>query len=96
MATTREKLEEAGKKILNNSRTELYLSMRFMGIALNSLDYKLDLTTTTVGTDADFIRFNPAYLLKMYIEEPRLLNRCYVHMILHSGKGGSGAVGPLL
>ena len=83
MATTREKLEEAGKKILNNSRTELYLSMRFMGIALNSLDYKLDLTTTTVGTDADFIRFNPAYLLKMYIEEPRLLNRCYVHMILH-------------
>ena len=83
MASTREKLEEAGKKILNNSRTELYLSMRFMGIALNSLDYKLDLTTTTVGTDADFIRFNPAYLLKMYIEEPRLLNRCYVHMILH-------------
>ena len=48
MATTREKLEEAGKKILNNSRTELYLSMRFMGIALNSLDYKLDVTTTTV------------------------------------------------
>ena len=68
MATTREKLEEAGKKILNNSRTELYLSMRFMGIALNSLDYKLDLTTTTVGTDADFIRQEK--------EDPELWDLC--------------------
>ena len=34
---TREQLEATGNKILNSVRTELYLSMRFMGPALGSL-----------------------------------------------------------
>lgn len=80
---TRIELETTGNKILNSVRTELYLSMRFMGPALGSLGFKMDLSTRTVGTDAAFIRFNPTYLLHTYIERPELLNRVYMHMLMH-------------
>ena len=80
---TRIELENTGNKILNSVRTELYLSMRFMGAALGSLDYRMDLSTRTVGTDAAYIRFNPTYILQTYIERPELLNRTYMHMLMH-------------
>ena len=72
-----------GKKILDASRTELYLSMRFLGPALHSLGFVMDLSTTSVGTDAAYIRFNPNYLFRLYVDRPRLLNRTYLHMVLH-------------
>lgn len=80
---TRIELEETGKKILNAVRTELYLSMRFMGPALGSLGFTMDLSTRTVGTDAVSIRYNPTYLLHTYIERPEILNRTYMHMLMH-------------
>ena len=79
----RVELDEMGKKILDASRTELYLSMRFLGPALHSLGFIMDLSTTTVGTDAAYIRFNPNYLFRLYVDRPRLLNRTYMHILLH-------------
>lgn len=80
---TRVELDNLGQRILNECRTELYLSMRFMGVALNSLDYRMDLSTRRVGTDAAFIRFNPNYLLQLYLEQPEKLNRTYMHLLMH-------------
>ncbi len=77
------RLEEGGLKVLSAARTELYMDMRFMGAALNSLSYEMDLSTTTVGTDAVSIRFNPSHVLRLFVEEPGRLNRTYVHMLLH-------------
>lgn len=79
----RVELEQMGKRILGIVRTELYLSMRFMGSALNSLGFCMDLSTRTVGTDAAFIRFHPNYLLQLYVERPEILNRTYMHLLLH-------------
>ena len=76
-------LEAGGVKALEASRTELYIAMRFMGAALMSLKYEMDLSTVTVGTDAVNIRYNPSYILKLFVEEPGKLNRTYLHMILH-------------
>ncbi|MBQ6734807.1 MAG: metallopeptidase [Lachnospiraceae bacterium] len=78
-----EKLDILGRRILNASRTELVLAMRFLAAPLNALDYVMDLTTTTVGSDAVYIRFNPDYLFHLYMEEPARLNRTYFHMLLH-------------
>ena len=79
----RVELDEMGKRILDTSRTELYLSMRFLGPALHSLGFIMDLSTTSVGTDAAYIRFNPNYLFSLYVDRPHLLNRTYLHMLLH-------------
>lgn len=77
------KLEEMGMRILNASRNELTLSMRFLSSPLNTLGYVMDLTTPTVGTDAAFIRFNPHHLRLLYLDQPAALNRTYLHILLH-------------
>lgn len=79
----REELRSIGERILSETRTELYLAMHFLGPALGSLSPVMDLSTTTVGTDAAFIRFNPKCLMTKYIEHPYWLKRCYLHMLLH-------------
>lgn len=79
----KEKLIKAGTGILNASKTELYVSMRFLDIALNSLDYEMDLSMKTIGTDSQKIRFNPRYLVENYQNGSVLINRAYLHMILH-------------
>ncbi len=79
----RRSLEDTGKEVLRSSRTELYIDMRFMASALNSLGFEMDLTTTSIGTDAVDIRFNPSYVLRLFVEEPGKLNRTYLHMLLH-------------
>ncbi|MBR5968979.1 MAG: metallopeptidase [Lachnospiraceae bacterium] len=77
------KLDILGKRILNASRTELILAMRFLAAPLDALSYVMDLTTTSVGTDAVYIRFHPNFLFQLYTEEPARLNRTYLHMLLH-------------
>lgn len=102
---TREQLEATGNKILNSVRTELYLSMRFMGPALGSLGFAMDLSTRTVGTDAVYIRFNPTYLLQTYIERPEIFKSdiyAYAHAlsvpayVFRKTARGCTAVGSLL
>ncbi len=80
---SRIELEEFGKRILNETRTELYLSMHFMARALDSLDYTMDLNTRRCGTDARSIHFNPQFLFALFVESPQKLDRLYLHMLLH-------------
>ncbi len=79
----KQELEGAGMKVLSASRAELYIEMRFMAAALSSLGYEMDLSTTSLGTDAVNIRFNPSFVLRLFLEEPGKLNRTYIHMLLH-------------
>ena len=81
--TLKQELETGGIRVLNAARNELYIDMRFMGAALSSLSFEMDLSTTSVGTDAVAIRFNPSYVIRLFVEEPGKLNRTYVHMLLH-------------
>ena len=81
--STREELTSYGERILEHVRTELFLSMRFMGEALSALHFVMDLRTHTVGCDAVNIRFNPLYLRQAFLDDPRSLNRTYLHMVLH-------------
>ena len=79
----REELSDIGSRILSTVCADLFISMHYMGPALGSLGYVMDLSTTTVGTDAEWIRFNPNYLMRLYLERPRRMNRTYLHMVLH-------------
>lgn len=51
MNETHEQLIKIGTGILGASRSELYLSMRFLDIALSTLGYEMNLSTLHVGTD---------------------------------------------
>lgn len=76
-------LSDFGNRILTEARTELYLAMRFMGRALDSLSYTLDLSTQRMGTDARTIHYNPTFVFHLFVESPQKLDRLYLHIILH-------------
>lgn len=78
-----DKMSYIGNKILVNSRNELYLSMRFFDLALNSLSYEINLSTVTIGTDGEKILYHPNYLISKYQDDKVLVNRMYIHMLLH-------------
>lgn len=76
-------LEQTGEKILRNVKTQLFLDMRFFGSALDMLRPEMDLSTTTIGTDAVTVRYNPNYLMRTFLEDPKKLCRTYVHILMH-------------
>lgn len=83
MNETHQKLIQIGQKILSASRNELYLSMRFLDVALSMLPYEMNLSSLYVGTDGIKILFNPRYLIQRYLSDRVLVNRLYLHMLLH-------------
>lgn len=72
-----------GEKILTASRTELYMSMRYLFLALNSFKVVRNQKTFYVGCDGETIYYNPLKLSEKYKYNPVLVNRAYLHMVLH-------------
>lgn len=83
MNEAHQQLIAVGTKILSASRNELYLSMRFLDLALSSLKYEMNLSSLYIGTDGVKILFNPRYLIQRYLSDRVLVNRAYLHMLLH-------------
>ena len=83
MHENHKKLDRIGRAILSSARNELYLNMRFLDVPLSGLDWAMNLNTPTVGTDGWSIQFNPRCLMEWYRQDTVLLNRAYLHMLLH-------------
>lgn len=77
------KLNEIGRDILSLSRNELYLKMRFLDVALSSYSFVLDEEIGTIGTDGMAVYYHPQYLGGLFREDRVLVNRVYLHMVLH-------------
>lgn len=57
--------------------------MRFLDLALSGLGYEMNVNTPTIGTDGVNILYNPTYLRRQYLDDLVVLNRTYLHMVLH-------------
>lgn len=77
------RLDALGKEILRMSRNELYLKMRYLDVALSSLRFGMDGEIGSIGTDGQVLYFHPGWLGGMYQKDRRLVNRAYLHIILH-------------
>ena len=76
-------LDSIGRQILRTARDELYFSMRFLDVALSSLGYEMDPELSPAGTDGQNIYFHPRQLGGLYKENRILVNRLYLHIVLH-------------
>ena len=81
--TLTSQLETIGEQILMVSRNELYLKMRFMDVALSGYAFVMDVGLETIGTDGLAIYYHPQYLGGLFREDRILVNRIYLHMVLH-------------
>lgn len=75
--------EEMSLKILRLVHDELYVELRYMGIALSALTPKTDRRLSTIATDGTSLFFSSEQLLRVFKKNPAYLNRLYLHTVLH-------------
>lgn len=72
-----------GIKILELTKSEIYLDLPHLLMALNALDFKSDYNIMTSATDGALFYFNPEKMIYLFKKNPVFLTRCYLHSILH-------------
>lgn len=77
------KLESLGEQILFALRDELYLSLRYLDVALCSFYYQMDTGAEPFGTDGMVIYYHPQHLGGLYKADRTGAKRAYLHMVLH-------------
>ncbi len=75
--------QEMADEILSLIRSELYLELRFMDVALSALSWKPAEGIDTFGTDGETLYYSMERLLQVYPVNSAFLNRLYLHSILH-------------
>lgn len=81
--TVAEKLDMVSQQILKLSGNELYMKMRFLDVALSSFVFVMDEGIETIGTEGKAIYYNPRWLGGLFKEDRILVNRVYLHMVMH-------------
>lgn len=74
---------EMSVKILNFVRNEIYLDLRFLGVALSAMPYEAKETLHTMATDGRVLYFSSEQLLRVFPKNAKYLDRLYLHTILH-------------
>lgn len=78
-----EELAQVCGEILKNARNELYLSMRFLDVALSSLYFAADPGADGMETDGTVLYYRPSALAGWYRKNRIYVNRIYLHMVFH-------------
>ncbi len=60
------KLERVGTNILETSRSEIYMYMRFLAMAFAGFKYAPSDKTGGIGTDGYYIYYSPMFLIEKY------------------------------
>ena len=71
------------EKILDYTRNEIYLELRFLDIALAELKPKADASVHTFATDGTWLCFSTEQVLRVFKQNAFFLNRAYLHTVLH-------------
>lgn len=74
---------EMSVKVLEFIRSELYLDLRFLNVALSELIPQYDKQLKTCATDGDKLFFSFEQILRVFESNSKFLNRLYLHSILH-------------
>ena len=72
-----------GGEVLAVVRSGLYLDFRFLDMALSALTPVPDERCGVLATDGRILCYQPSALLRLYKENPKYLNRLYLHTVFH-------------
>ena len=72
-----------GGEVLAVVRSGLYLDFRFLDQALSALDPVPDERCGVLATDGRILCYQPSALLRLYQQNPKYLNRLYLHTVFH-------------
>lgn len=71
------------EEILRDTKTELYLNMRFLDVALSALHLQATMEISGSGTDGEIFYYQIPYLIEQYKLGNAYVNRIYLHSVFH-------------
>lgn len=75
--------EEMSLKILDFVRNEVYMDLRFLGVALSALVPRANGQIHALATDGKILYFSTEQLLRVFQNNAGYLDRAYLHTVLH-------------
>lgn len=78
-----QKLLTLGTKVLDATKQELCLSMRYLDLAVYALEGRPMEEINFIGTDGKYVYYHLSSLCETYRDNRALLNRTFLHMVLH-------------
>ncbi len=78
-----ERIDHLAREVLLLSRNTLLVNLRFLDMALSQFQYSPYPLISPVGTEGQYIVYNPKELLLKYKDEKEEMTRCYLHMVFH-------------
>lgn len=78
-----DKAVQLGREILSHARNELYLQMRFMDLALSALPFVLWDKESALGTDGEFLYFQPYKVMERFAAGDGDIAHGYLHTVFH-------------
>lgn len=78
-----EKISKISSQVLSLSRDNILVNLRFFDSALASLKLKEEMSIGCIAADGELIHYDPVFILKEYQAEPKMVTRCYLHILLH-------------
>lgn len=79
----KEAIERLSAKIMKLSRDGILMQLRFLDVAVSSLECVCRWDTGGVCCDGKHLYYDPVYVLRTYQEEPNRISRLYLHILLH-------------
>jgi predicted metal-dependent peptidase len=77
------KIEKLSAEVLCLSRNTILINLRFMDVALVELELVPSMLMRGIATDGKHLLYNPIDILKLYAGERYVINRDYLHVLLH-------------
>ena len=81
--SVRERISSLAAKVMSLARDDILMHLRFFAPALAALPLRERSGAAAFATDGRYLMYDPVYVLKCYREEPGLVPRCYLHILLH-------------
>ncbi|MDE5748772.1 MAG: hypothetical protein K2I21_14495 [Acetatifactor sp.] len=78
-----QKIGELAGQVLALARDNILVSLRFLDVALLSLTWQEKRATGGIATDGSTVWYDPEHILKLYRQDPRLVTRSMLHLLLH-------------
>lgn len=76
-------IEKISAEVLRLSRNTILINLRFMDTALAELEQVPSMLIRGIATDGRHLIYNPMCILKAYADERYVINRDYLHVLLH-------------
>lgn len=78
-----QKISSLAARVMTLAHDDILIHLRFFDLALSGMEVKERRNMDCLAADGQVLYYDPVYVLKTYYENPEMITRIYLHVLLH-------------